>query len=130
MSQPNRVIVGEDDQSRYESPVAFVRAPDLGDDAEGWFAWINDANNGPRIAARQESSELLITETLPGGHGKMYIIFFRTRNGSWLYSTGIIVEMVDGWLRQGSSSSRGKVVFDSNRILDRAIEHIRNRDIR
>jgi hypothetical protein len=129
MSQPNRVIVGEDDQSQYESPVAFVRAPDEGDDANGWFAWINDANNGPRIVARPENSELLITETLPGGYSKMYIIFFRTRTGQWLYSTGIVMEMVDGWLRQGSSSSRGKVVFDSSGILNRAIAHIVNRDI-
>lgn len=133
MPKSNCVIVGCDDQSDNELVVAYVRSPENGDNRPlSWFAWIQNAQNGPQIVVRQERSEILVTESLHGG-GRAYTLLSRYSDGQrlfWGYTTGTVISIEAGWLECGSSSSRGKVVFDSSNILDRALTSINERNLR
>ncbi len=128
MPESNCVIIGKDNQDHDEKLVAYLRAPEGGDsNSSGWFAWIRDAHNGPQISVRREAGQILITESIEGG-GRIYTYFEKPIKGAWTYSTGVVIDMTHGWMTQGSSISRGKVVFDSSNILDRALISIQKRN--
>jgi hypothetical protein len=126
MHGTKRVIIGTENHGEGdEYIIALIRPPINGcDQKRNWVAWIRDANNGPQISVKKDRGWILITESISGGR-KDYVMFTKDSYG-WNYTAGVVIDFADGWLKQGSSYSRGKVVFDSNHILDQALEQIQD----
>ena len=67
-------------------------------------------------------SEILIVEPINGGELKSYLMLGKSSAGIWEYRQGVVVQIRDGWLMQGSLSGKGKVIFDLVNTLDKILE--------
>lgn len=110
--------------STKKEEVSLLRIQETTDDSTDkkadFHLSIFNARNGPRYAINKERDQILVIEST-GIDVREYVLLRREESGKWLFNSGAVWSMKNGWLEDRAPAMWGEIIFDSSNILDRIL---------